>query len=240
MRALLLLTMFGLALSILRGAEAATIYQNAFLTSVSNYNGFEGKPDFYPLNSVYSEGGIDVQYVGNSGFGSGVIISGVQGGEEGGRSWYPNGGANGYTSIKLSSGNDFSAIQFKATTGAEPIFSPGVQFQLLNDGVVVDQGFAAFYAFGDPFSILPLEYFGLSGGHFDELRLQALDDLVDDTIINILPFDAVGYDTLTLDAIAIGTAPSPTPLPPALPLFASTLGGLGFIGWRRRKSNLTD
>jgi hypothetical protein len=29
---------------------------------------------------------------------------------------------------------------------------------------------------------------------------------------------------------------SATPIPAALPLFASALGGLGYVGWRRRKS----
>jgi hypothetical protein len=29
--------------------------------------------------------------------------------------------------------------------------------------------------------------------------------------------------------------PAPTPLPAALPLFASGLGALGFLGWRKRR-----
>jgi hypothetical protein len=32
-----------------------------------------------------------------------------------------------------------------------------------------------------------------------------------------------------------GTIPSTTPLPAALPLFASGLGGLGLLGWRRKR-----
>jgi hypothetical protein len=42
------------------------------------------------------------------------------------------------------------------------------------------------------------------------------------------PVNGFGRDTLT------GTFS--TPVPAALPLFASALGGLGFIGWRRSKS----
>jgi hypothetical protein len=30
-----------------------------------------------------------------------------------------------------------------------------------------------------------------------------------------------------------------TPIPPALPLFVSALGGLGFLGWRRKNSSTT-
>jgi hypothetical protein len=37
-----------------------------------------------------------------------------------------------------------------------------------------------------------------------------------------------GHATLTISAVAA------TPIPAALPLFASALGGLGFVGWRRR------
>jgi hypothetical protein len=37
------------------------------------------------------------------------------------------------------------------------------------------------------------------------------------------------------DIIGDITAASATPLPAALPLFASGLGGLGFLGWRRKK-----
>ena len=35
-----------------------------------------------------------------------------------------------------------------------------------------------------------------------------------------------------------GTAAATTPIPAALPLFATGLGGLGFLGWRRRRKNV--
>ena len=38
-----------------------------------------------------------------------------------------------------------------------------------------------------------------------------------------------GSTSLEVDALA-------TPLPAALPLFASALGGLGLLGWRRKKT----
>ena len=49
-----------------------------------------------------------------------------------------------------------------------------------------------------------------------------------------------GSDTLglTLANMAAHThefTPSAVPLPAALPLFATALGGLGFMGWRRRR-----
>jgi hypothetical protein len=42
-----------------------------------------------------------------------------------------------------------------------------------------------------------------------------------------------GVDGITLDA---PSAVSETPIPAALPLFASALGGLGFVSWKRRKN----
>jgi hypothetical protein len=36
-----------------------------------------------------------------------------------------------------------------------------------------------------------------------------------------------------------GTAISPVPLPAALPLFATGLGALGLLGWRRKRKALT-
>ena len=43
----------------------------------------------------------------------------------------------------------------------------------------------------------------------------------------------------TLAHIDIGTPPSTTPLPGALPLFASGLSALGLLGWRRKRKKTT-
>jgi hypothetical protein len=43
-----------------------------------------------------------------------------------------------------------------------------------------------------------------------------------------------GSGTATVNAVGpVAT----TPIPASLPLFASALGGLGFVGWRRRKAS---
>jgi hypothetical protein len=44
-----------------------------------------------------------------------------------------------------------------------------------------------------------------------------------------------GYSVLTSAGIGNGTLAA-TPIPAALPLFASALGGLGLFGWRRKFS----
>ena len=59
---------------------------------------------------------------------------------------------------------------------------------------------------------------------------------------------ATGTDTLTfssfdipsalaLDDVAVTSVSSATPLPAALPLFASGLGAIGLFGWRRKRKN---
>ena len=45
-------------------------------------------------------------------------------------------------------------------------------------------------------------------------------------------------DKLILDlSFTNTTPPSPTPLPAALPLFATGLGAMGLLGWRRKRKS---
>ena len=57
---------------------------------------------------------------------------------------------------------------------------------------------------------------------------QSYDKIVFGTAVG---GEEVGYDNFTIGVPNAGT----TPLPPALPLFASGLGALGLLGWRRKK-----
>ena len=50
-----------------------------------------------------------------------------------------------------------------------------------------------------------------------------------------LPFDPAGYGQFYSSNVTY--AISQTPIPAALPLFASALGGIGLIGWKRRKQH---
>jgi len=55
------------------------------------------------------------------------------------------------------------------------------------------------------------------------------------TYTNPAQFDS--YFQASLRLVTVTAAPAAvTPIPAALPLFISALGGLGYLGWRRRKS----
>jgi hypothetical protein len=49
-------------------------------------------------------------------------------------------------------------------------------------------------------------------------------------------FTLSGFLSGHISEITIASPVSQTPIPAALPLFASALGGLGFVGWRRKRS----
>jgi hypothetical protein len=52
------------------------------------------------------------------------------------------------------------------------------------------------------------------------------------TVVSFNHGSAPSYNDVSWNTVAV----SATPIPAALPLFASALGGLGFIGWRRRRA----
>ena len=73
-----------------------------------------------------------------------------------------------------------------------------------------------FAPFGDLFAIMSVDYTGMSGGL---AAGQSLGFIQDTDNLNL-----TGDLTIT-----------PTPLPAALPLFATGLGALGLLGWRRKR-----
>jgi hypothetical protein len=54
-------------------------------------------------------------------------------------------------------------------------------------------------------------------------------------IAALRPFSGVGTFDFIAEVTPTQVTPSPVPLPSALPLFATALGGLGLLGWRRKK-----
>ena len=91
---------------------------------------------------------------------------------------------------------------------------------------------------GEPVTIVGL----LNGAVVDSFTTPSLDSLArgafttfnfDWSNINEVTFSTNNLENLLLTDVTVDAAA--TPLPAALPLFATGLGGLGLLGWRRKR-----
>jgi hypothetical protein len=59
------------------------------------------------------------------------------------------------------------------------------------------------------------------------------------TLTGASPTDPRTYDTpfLWIEGTNLQAVSAVTPIPATLPLFVSAVGGLGLIGWRRKRAN---
>jgi hypothetical protein len=201
------------AATALSPAHAVTVHTSAFLSNVTNFNGFESTVDGMPSNTVYSDGGIDVEYVG-----TGYLWNTYE--YVGNAGWYMYGGGYGFTKITLTGGGSFTGIQFLAGSGF--FDNQDLQYEVLNNNVVVGTGTTGPTA--NLYSALTAT-FGFSGGTFDEVRLQNLGVSG--------AFDPLGYEALALDNIEIDAAPG-VPEPASWALMIAGFGMVGFA-MRRRK-----
>jgi hypothetical protein len=93
------------------------------------------------------------------------------------------------------------------------------------------------YQPGGSFQIMPAGFFSGPSQKFDfvlndAFATPALSFFAYVPADGALPYQSQGSSvTFSFDAPVAAT-----PIPPALPLFASALGGLGFVGWRRNKA----
>ena len=185
------------------------VHTTSFFTG-TNFNGFEGISDPFPLATPYTEGGITVEYIPTApGGGTDIWTTFLRAGARG---WYPDGGHNGYTDIKLASGAAFSNFQLLVGSGCGGCGDLFYQF-LLGGSVV---------ATGDAGGLSGFTDRGFSGILMDEVRLQE----------GFTAFDPNAYEALAIDNLEITEATS-SPEPASLILLATGL--VGVVGMVRRK-----
>lgn len=204
-----------LAASAITPANALTVHTGTFLSSVTNYNGFEAiGPNDYPSGTPYTEQGITVEYIGTASIWTTSQVM------EGEYSWYPNGGGTGYTEVTFAATD---AIQFALGSGWFS-GSPTLQYEVLLADVVIASGTITGVSLYTGFG-----YYGFSGEMFDELHLQVQNDN--------LPFNPDAYEAGAYDAFSIGTA-GVVPEPASWALMIAGFGMVGFA-MRRRPVALT-
>lgn len=201
------------ALGAAAASPAATVHLQDIVASPVAVNDFELAPEF--IAATWSQQGIRATQM------DGVPAIGLwteSGLGFGARSWYPNGGDDGWTRLTLDSGENFDAITFFGGSGwLEPPQS--MYFELADDGVVVLSGTLA-TSFGG-------SWYGFAGGDFDEVRLRASGGVV--TSLTDCPSGGAGSPGGVLrcnfawvDEIQVG-AFSVVPEPGSVPLVALAL-----------------
>jgi hypothetical protein len=169
-----------------------------FIASPTNFNGFECVGGCTTSNGYYTESGIPVGHL-PAGSSAGIYAysdfrSPFTNGQ-GNNLWY-GGGQIGYESILAASGFSFSAVQFLVGGGYPSSVHNYLNYELLNEGSVVDKGSMAITSNS-------MQYVGFSGGGFNQVLIQDSD--------TINSFDKRTIDALALDAISAITAPVPEP-----------------------------
>jgi len=202
---------------IFAGDAHAAIVQTVDFIAVgqrTNFMGFEPLPattNYGP--SSYTEDGIVIQQINGQ---VNDIWTTLSWGQEGARSWYPNGGDNGYTRITRSGGTDFVDVGFLRTAFGN---GSNIFYILKQDGAVVQSGSVSQ-------TIASAQYLGFSGGGFDEILLRGASS--SDTFFNGTE------NSMAIDSIELAGVTA-TPEPATLTMFG--VGALGLVGaaLRRRK-----
>ena len=166
------LTVLGLAAGV--GGFAATALADIMAQSgprgfdnITNTEDFQSYGDFEDPGTPFSSpGGFDFDITDNGG--SFVIWAGDGGVGFNTRSLYQNGGANGMTTVSLTSGGDINQIQFDAANGFGPADPHNVWIRAYNNGSPAGFDFEFFVAAGSTLTV-----WSTDGTVFDELRVQS-------------------------------------------------------------------
>ncbi|HEX3365599.1 PEPxxWA-CTERM sorting domain-containing protein [Phenylobacterium sp.] len=164
----------------------------------------------FPTNTVYSQGGVSVQFVGG-----GTVLTNVA--PDGSFAFYTP-GEDGYFDITLTGGGTFNELSLRAVG----LWSPdggAFEYEGLNNGNFIGGGGVSSPGFSAP------EFLTFSGGTMNELRIQGQQ-------FNFPLVNAAAASAVSIDDIKIGIAGVPEPATWALTIFG--FGGVGGAMRRRR------
>jgi hypothetical protein len=166
----------------------------------TNFNGFEGLPDFDSYGSVYTEDGIKVEQV--NGDLNGILTTYQDWGAEGLKSWYADGGDFGFTKITRQDRSDFDNIGLLIGSGYIGSSVPITYvYDVLKNGVSLLSG--TLFKNNSP------NYLGFSGGDFNEIRLAAYFGNDPQKTIG-------GFQALAIDSIELSSSSTSVPEPGTL------------------------
>lgn len=205
-------------------AGAATVHRFNVIAVPTAVVDFETAPDLIP-GDVWVQDGLRIQQVDGV---PGTVWSG-SGLGEGTRSWYPGIGDVGWTRITREDGSAFDAVSFLAGSG---FIVPGqsIYYELALGAAVVQAGHEDASFAGD--------WFGITGGGYDEIRLRATWGPWDELHGCGFPTAGGACNFLWLDNFQIGAAavvPVPSPAVLLLGGVAAMLRFGGAAGVRRRR-----
>lgn len=207
-------------------AQAAPVVQFTDFIADDTRTAFVSYESLYPTNNAYlpstgsqsyDENGLRTEQVAGSDGDNDLCSYGVA---DGARAWYACGGDNGYTRLTMADGSAFGDIGMQLANGySDPSISYGYDLRLDGQSILTGSFIGASFP----------QYFGISGGGFDELRLIGVYQGAS------TPIQGNQYQALSIDAVELrGAAPAEVPEPAMLGLFGLGLAGLAMR--RRRKA----
>ena len=202
-------------------SHAATVHLADIVPNPVAVNDFEAAPAFRA--TTWAQQGVRATQVDGSGAANAIWLASGLG--LGTRSWYPDGGDDGWTRLSLDSGDNFDAVSFFGGSGWN-LPPQTLYFELADDGVVVLSGTLATGFAGS--------WYGFAGGDFDEVRLRASGGAVGS--LTDCPIGAPGpnngCNAAWVDEIRVGAA-ALVPEPGSAALVLAALLGLRTPARRR-------
>lgn len=195
-------------------AAAAIQWETAdILTNPEYATDFSSFPSSSSLAGFQTLDGFTIEQV--NGQSNDIWTTYNPGGAGTGRGWYPNGGDNGFTEIRLANGDDFTDVSLFVGSGNGS--HDTLIYELLNDTVSVLAGALAGHT-------TSFQWLSITGGGFDTIRLR-------DYSMGTATVSDGNHNALAFDRMRAGSTGVPEPM--GLALIGIGLAATGVMRARR-------